>query len=94
MAGIKVDDELVAKLVEDTESGDALPLLAFTLEQLDRDGALQESIADLYGDTRAGFLGKALIGGTTLLAAVATPPVVEAGKPKQNDVRIFQWLAG
>jgi Ferritin-like domain len=55
---------------------------AFTLEQLDRDGALQESIADLYGDTRAGFLGKALIGGTTLL---------EAGKPKQNDIRIFQY---
>jgi hypothetical protein len=64
---------------------------AFTLEQLDRDGALQESIADLYGDTRAGFLGKALIGGTTLLAALAIPPAVEARKPKENDVRIFQY---
>jgi hypothetical protein len=64
---------------------------AFTLEQLDRDGALQESIADLYGDTRAGFLRKALVGSSTLLAALATPPGVEAGKSKQNDVRIFQY---
>jgi hypothetical protein len=62
-----------------------------TLEQLDRDGALQESIADLYGDTRAGFLSKALITGTTLLAALATPPVARAERSKQNDVRIFQY---
>ena len=34
LAGINVEDELVARLVEDTDSGDALPLLAFTLGQL------------------------------------------------------------
>ncbi|MGH3931548.1 MAG: TIR domain-containing protein, partial [Pseudonocardiaceae bacterium] len=34
LAGIEVDDELVDRLVEDTASGEALPLLAFTLAQL------------------------------------------------------------
>ena len=37
LAGIRVSDELVARLVQDTDSGDALPLLAYTLEQLARD---------------------------------------------------------
>ncbi|MGH3900456.1 MAG: TIR domain-containing protein [Pseudonocardiaceae bacterium] len=34
LAGITIDDELVARLVADTGSGEALPLLAFTLNQL------------------------------------------------------------
>ena len=34
LAGIEVDDGLVARLVADTASGEALPLLACTLEQL------------------------------------------------------------
>ncbi len=34
IAGFEVDDELVTRLVTDTGSGTALPLLAFTLEQL------------------------------------------------------------
>jgi energy-coupling factor transporter ATP-binding protein EcfA2 len=34
LAGLKVDPELVSRMVADTASGDALPLLAFTLEQL------------------------------------------------------------
>jgi WD40 repeat protein len=34
LADIEVDGELVNQLVEDTETGEALPLLAFTLEQL------------------------------------------------------------
>ncbi|MGH3824220.1 MAG: toll/interleukin-1 receptor domain-containing protein [Pseudonocardiaceae bacterium] len=34
LAGINVDDDLVARLVTDTDSGEALPLLAFTLSQL------------------------------------------------------------
>jgi hypothetical protein len=33
LAGITVSDELVNLLVEDTGGGDALPLLAFALEQ-------------------------------------------------------------
>jgi energy-coupling factor transporter ATP-binding protein EcfA2 len=34
LAGIDVDEELVVRLVADTDSGEALPLLAFTLAQL------------------------------------------------------------
>jgi hypothetical protein len=34
LAGIDVEDELVARLVADTAGGEALPLLAYTLEQL------------------------------------------------------------
>ncbi len=34
LAGIGVKDDLVARLITDTASGEALPLLAFTLEQL------------------------------------------------------------
>jgi WD40 repeat protein/energy-coupling factor transporter ATP-binding protein EcfA2 len=34
LAGINIEDDLVARLVEDTNTGDALPLLAFTLAQL------------------------------------------------------------
>ncbi|MGH3702969.1 MAG: TIR domain-containing protein, partial [Pseudonocardiaceae bacterium] len=34
LASIGVDDELVARMVADTDSGEALPLLAFTLAQL------------------------------------------------------------
>ncbi len=34
LAGINVDGDLVARLVADTDSGEALPLLAFTLGQL------------------------------------------------------------
>jgi len=34
LVGIKVEARLVARLVEDTDSGEALPLLAFTLAQL------------------------------------------------------------
>ncbi|MDQ3857779.1 MAG: ferritin-like domain-containing protein [Actinomycetota bacterium] len=62
-----------------------------TLEELDRDGAIQEDIADLYGESRAAFLRKAVVGGSTLLAALAAPPVLEAKRSKANDVRIFQY---
>ena len=34
LAGLRVDPELVSRMVTDTASGDALPLLAFTLDQL------------------------------------------------------------
>jgi hypothetical protein len=36
-AGIGVDEDLVTRLVADTDSGDALPLLAYTLAQLAAD---------------------------------------------------------
>jgi hypothetical protein len=62
-----------------------------TLEELDRDGALQEGIADLYGDSRAEFLRKSLVGGATLLTALAAPPAFAARRSKRNDTKIFQY---
>lgn len=62
-----------------------------TLEELDRDGAIQEGVAVLYGDTRAAFLRKAIVGGGTLLAALASPPVLRAQTSAANDVKIFQY---
>jgi hypothetical protein len=62
-----------------------------TLEELDMDGALQEGIAALYGDSRAEFLRKAVIGGSALLAALAAPPIVQGDALKRNDVRILQY---
>ena len=49
-----------------------------TLETLDRDGALTEAIAGIYGDSRADFLRKAVVGGGALLGALSLPPASEA----------------
>jgi hypothetical protein len=73
----------------DRESPDNVANL--TLEELDGDGALQESIAAMYGDSRAEFLRKAVIGGSALLAALAAPPIVQGDSIKLDDVRIFQY---
>lgn len=43
------------------------------LADLDVDGALEESIAALHGDTRATFLRRAVVGGALLLGASTTP---------------------
>ena len=47
--------------------------MTLTLEQLDRDEALLESIAVLHGDSRADFLRKAAVGSAAMLAALAAP---------------------
>jgi hypothetical protein len=47
--------------------------MTLTLEQLDRDEALLESIAILQGETRAGFLRTAALGSAGMLAALAAP---------------------
>jgi hypothetical protein len=44
LAGIKVDRELVDRLVAETDTGKALPLLAFTLQQL-ADEAMSAALA-------------------------------------------------
>ncbi|HVE95728.1 MAG TPA: AAA family ATPase [Pseudonocardiaceae bacterium] len=53
LASIDVDDDLVARLVADTDSGEALPLLAFTLSQLadgiHRGGQLSQQRYDQLG---------------------------------------------
>jgi hypothetical protein len=52
------------------------PLL--TLEDVDRDEALLDTVAALHGDTRADFLRKAALGSAGLLAALAAPPSASA----------------
>jgi hypothetical protein len=51
-----VDDDLVARVVADTDSGEALPLLAFTLAQLadglGRGGQLSQQRYDQLGGYR------------------------------------------
>ena len=65
----------------------------FTLEEVDRDGAVQEAIDKVSGDTRAAFLTKAvvatggLIGGGAVLGALAKP----AGAATSNDVAIANF---
>jgi hypothetical protein len=59
-----------------------------TLDALDRDGALAEAVAGLYGDTRADFLRKTVVGGAAMLAALAAPPTAAAAV---TDVGILNY---
>ena len=49
-----------------------------TLGDIDRDGAFEQAIAVLHGETRATFLRRAVLGGAVLLGAAATPAQAEA----------------
>jgi hypothetical protein len=60
-----------------------------TLEQLDRDGAIREAVEKVSGDTRAAFLGKAVVGGAALLGALAAPGGAEAAA--KSDVAILNY---
>jgi WD40 repeat protein len=63
LAGIAVAEELVARLVADTDSGEALPLLAFTLAQLGdgvgRGGRLSAARYDQLGGVRGALTRQA-----------------------------------
>lgn len=65
----------------------------FTLDEVDRDGAIQEAIDNVSGDSRARFLTKAtiatggLIGGGAILGALASP----ASAATNNDVAIANF---
>lgn len=60
-----------------------------TLEELDRDGALLEGIAGVYGSSRADFLRGAAFGSAALLVGLADPPPARAAaKP---DVAILNF---
>ena len=63
LAGIAVADELVARLVADTDSGEALPLPAFTLAQLadgiSRGGHLSATRYDQLGGVRGALTRQA-----------------------------------
>ena len=60
-----------------------------TLEELDRDGALLEGIAGVYGSSRADFLRGAAFASTALLVGLADPPRAYAS-PKR-DVAMLQF---
>ncbi|MGH3837275.1 MAG: TIR domain-containing protein [Pseudonocardiaceae bacterium] len=63
LAGIDVDDALVARLVDDTDTGEALPLLAFTLAQLaegiTRGGRLSSARYDQLGGVQGALTRQA-----------------------------------
>jgi len=60
-----------------------------TLGKLDRDGAIREAVAHASGDTRARFLGKAVVGGAALLGALTAPSVAAA--TAASDVAILNY---
>lgn len=59
-----------------------------TLAELDRDEALGEALAALYGNTRAEFLRRAAFGGAALLTGLAAPATAAA---QVSDVDIFNF---
>ncbi len=72
LAGLDVDEHLVARLVGDTDTGEALPLLAFTLAQLadgvGRGGQLSATRYDQLGGVQGALIRQA---DAALAAAVA-----------------------
>jgi hypothetical protein len=59
-----------------------------TLEQVDRDEALLEAVAELHGETRASFLRTATLGSAALLGALAAPASATA---QVTDVQILNF---
>ena len=58
------------------------------LDDLDRDGALSDSLADLHGTTRAAFLRRAALGSAAFLAASAAPASAATGR---RDLAILNY---
>ncbi len=73
LAGIGVDEDLVAQLVTDTDSGEALPLLAFTLAQLAdgvrRGGRLSRQRYDQLGGVQGALTRQADVALAEAIAA-------------------------
>lgn len=63
------------------------------LEAIDRDGAVQEALADAQGLTRSTAFRAALagFGGATLLGALAAESASAATRSKANDVKILNF---
>ncbi len=80
LAGIDVEDHLVARLIDDTDTGDALPLLAFTLAQLaegvGRGGQLSAARYDQLGGVQGALTRQA---DAALAAGGRKPEEVIAG---------------
>jgi hypothetical protein len=63
-------------------------MTGLTLQALDRDEALIEAIAELYGTTRAGFLRTAALGGAAMLSTLLTPSEAAA---EVGDIAILNF---
>ena len=59
-----------------------------TLETVDRDGALIEAVAELYGTSRATFLRTAVLGSAAMLSTFTAPSAAAAGI---GDVEILNF---
>ena len=59
-----------------------------TLGALDRDEALSDALAQLFGSTRAGFLRTAALGSAAMLAGLSAPAEADAAV---TDVDILQF---
>ena len=81
LAGLSVDPELVSRMVADTASGDALPLLAFTLDQL----ATGLSRGAMLSSQRYEQLG-GVQGAVTRQADAALAASLAAGGRRRADV--------
>jgi Ferritin-like domain len=64
--------------------------VGLTLAEVDRDGAIREALEGVGGDSRAGFLRKATVGGAALLGAFAATTDASA-QPSPNDVAILNY---
>ncbi len=67
---------------------------ALVLEELDEDGAIQEAIAEVAGDSRADFLRKAAIGGGTILgggALLGALPSIASAGVSRGDIAILNF---
>lgn len=62
-----------------------------TLHEVDEDGAIREAFAAVSGNTRAEFLGKMVVGGSALLAALTAPGAGQALTPARRDVAILNY---
>jgi rubrerythrin len=67
-----------------------------TIQQIDRDGALEEALAGLLGTTRAAFLRRAVLGSAALLGALASPAEAASGRDRDqailNYALAFEYL--
>jgi hypothetical protein len=60
------------------------------LDNIDRDGALTESLGELHGRTRADFLRGTFVGSAALFAAFATPASAADDSPR--DISILNFI--
>ncbi|WP_163550494.1 nSTAND1 domain-containing NTPase [Candidatus Frankia nodulisporulans] len=72
VAGLRVAPELVSRMVEDTEAGEALPLLAFTLEELARGLSRGDLLSAARYDQLGGVRGALTIRADAVLEEAVT----------------------